>query len=388
MSILDQIANPQMADIVGALNVREERLRKDEERRKEIRMGQLIAEALPNIREGSPLHTMATEMPREFAAFTKAIGVPLNDGERMQQFADDTEMLYTLAQDDPRAAMQYALDTAEDRREAGQDPVQLDRFIAGMRDDPQRTMTGLFLTRRSLNRDEAIQDRKLDLESRALDIQEQRLAAGATDERPYYQPVSTAQGVFAFNARTGQMERISDEAGAPILKTDADVDLTRSKAAASAEGKGTAENLVDAKKDLSRIEANADQVVGLIDELLKHPGRDLATGTTAWVPKIPGTDQAGFINRFDQIKGDAFLQAFQTLRGGGAITETEGAKATQAVNRMDRASSRKEFDAAAKDFIDIVETGRVRARKAAGLKNQGGSGETAAQRLARLKGGN
>lgn len=151
MSILDQIANPQMADIVGALNVREQRIARDEEKRKEIRMGKLISEALPNIREGSPLHRMATEMPREFAAFTKAIGVPLNDGERMQQFADDTEMLYTLAQDDPRAAMQYALDTAEDRKEAGQNTAQLDRFIEGMRDDPQRTMTGLFLMQRSLS---------------------------------------------------------------------------------------------------------------------------------------------------------------------------------------------------------------------------------------------
>jgi len=151
MSILDQIANPQMADIVGALDVRQQRLERDEAKRKEIRMGQLIAEALPNIRKDSPLYEMASTQPREFSAFAKAVGIPLNAGDRMQQFANDTEMLYTLAQDDPRSAMQFALNTAEDRKEAGQDTAQLDRFIAGMRDDPQRTMTGLFLMRRSLS---------------------------------------------------------------------------------------------------------------------------------------------------------------------------------------------------------------------------------------------
>lgn len=150
MSILDQIANPQMADIVGALDVRQQRLDRDEAKRKEIRMGQLIAEALPNIKEGSPLYEIATTNPSGFAAFAKATGIPLNAGERMQEFADDTEMLYTLAQRDPREAMEYAMEVSEQRKEAGRDSPQMDKFIAGMREDPMRTMTGLFTVRRSL----------------------------------------------------------------------------------------------------------------------------------------------------------------------------------------------------------------------------------------------
>lgn len=150
MSILDQIANPQMADIVGALDVRQQRLDKDEAKRKEIRMGQLIAEALPGLKEGTAIHEMATLNPNGFAAFAKAIGLPLNAGERMQEFANDTEMLYTLAQDDPRAAMEYAMEASEERKAAGRDSSQMDRFIAGMREDPMRTMTGLFSVHRSL----------------------------------------------------------------------------------------------------------------------------------------------------------------------------------------------------------------------------------------------
>lgn len=151
MSILDQIANPQMADIVGALDVRQQRLDRDEAKRKEIRMGQLIAEALPNIKEGSALHEMALTNPNGFSAFAKATGIPLNAGDRMQEFADDTEMLYTLAQNDPREAMEYAMEVSEQRKEAGRDSPQMDKFIAGMREDPMRTMTGLFTIQRSLS---------------------------------------------------------------------------------------------------------------------------------------------------------------------------------------------------------------------------------------------
>lgn len=182
MSILGAIANPQMADIAGALDVRQQRIDRDEAKRREIRMGQLIAEALPNITPGSPLHEMALNNPREFSAFAKATGVPLNDGERMQQFANDTGMLYTLAQDDPRAAFDYAMQLSEQRKASGLDTAQIDRFIEGMREDPQRTMTGLFLTYRSLNRDDAIKDRQLDLQERGLDIQESRLSQGNTVE--------------------------------------------------------------------------------------------------------------------------------------------------------------------------------------------------------------
>lgn len=183
MSILDQIANPQMADIVGALDVRQQRLDRDEAKRKEIRMGQLIAEALPNIKEGSPLYEIALTNPNGFAAFAKATGIPLNAGDRMQEFQTDTEMLYTLAQNDPRDAMEYAMEVSERRRLAGRDSPQMDKFIAGMREDPMRTMTGLFTMRRALNRDEEIENRKLDQQDRALDIQEGRMLSGGGSEK-------------------------------------------------------------------------------------------------------------------------------------------------------------------------------------------------------------
>lgn len=117
---------------------------------------------------------------------------------------------------------------------------------------------------------------------------------------------------------------------------------------------------------LPKLEAQADESIRLIDELLAHPGRNIATGTTAWVPAVPGTKQADFINRFDQIKGQAFLQAFESLKGGGAITEIEGKAATQAINRLNRATTKQEFDAAANDLKKVLQNAKSVAAKKAG----------------------
>lgn len=96
--------------------------------------------------------------------------------------------------------------------------------------------------------------------------------------------------------------------------------------------------------------AAADQITRHLDELEKHPGLTLGTGLTAWTSAIPGSPMADFEARRQQIQGQAFLQQYQALRGGGAITEAEGAKASAALARLQTAVSEKDFRAALKDF--------------------------------------
>ena len=57
-----------------------------------------------------------------------------------------------------------------------------------------------------------------------------------------------------------------------------------------------------------------------------HAGFESAVGISAAPLSgfIPGTDTTDFKERFKQIGGQAFLQAFDTLKGGGQITEIEG----------------------------------------------------------------
>ena len=68
---------------------------------------------------------------------------------------------------------------------------------------------------------------------------------------------------------------------------------------------------------------------------------------TPYANKVPGSKEADFAARFEQIKGGVFLQAFNSLRGGGQITESEGSKATAALLRAQYAqrklSSKRRF---------------------------------------------
>jgi hypothetical protein len=87
---------------------------------------------------------------------------------------------------------------------------------------------------------------------------------------------------------------------------------------------------------------------------------------------IPGSSVADFNARLNEVQGGAFLQAFNTLRGGGSITEKEGEKGTQAINRMSTAQSEKEFNIAAREYQDVIRTGIARAKaKAANISGGG-----------------
>ena len=74
--------------------------------------------------------------------------------------------------------------------------------------------------------------------------------------------------------------------------------------------------------------------------------------------------------RMDQLKGSAFLQAFEILKGGGQITEVEGKKATDAINRMSISTSENEFRQAAQDFLSIVDRAEQNATRAAGTPQE------------------
>lgn len=126
-----------------------------------------------------------------------------------------------------------------------------------------------------------------------------------------------------------------------------------------------------------RAVANYPQIVAatgtslrLIDEAIKHPGRETATGLSGtFDPRnyISGTNAKDFQIRSRQLEGRVFLDAFDQLRGGGAITEAEGNKATAAHARLDRAQSDGEYLAALKELRGIL----MKGLKVARLRAQG-----------------
>lgn len=170
-------------------------------------------------------------------------------------------------------------------------------------------------------------------------------------------------------------------------RREADPAFQQRMGAARATGEAIAKGDVAAVQALPKVISRAEEGVRLIDELVgkrdsktgkliegskPHPGFQDAVGAT-WLPGarfIPGTDAAGFMSRFDQVKGASFLEAFESLKGGGAITEKEGAKATDAINRMSTSTDEKEFIRAALDLQDVIRKGvqnaQTRAARAGG----------------------
>jgi hypothetical protein len=125
--------------------------------------------------------------------------------------------------------------------------------------------------------------------------------------------------------------------------------------------------LVGAQTDLPRVAANADQMLANLDQFEKHPGTRFLYGGYGIAPIVPGTPQADAAAVLEQIGGKAFLEAFNSLKGGGQITEKEGEKATAAITRL---GNRKQSYAGAKQAVAelraIVKAGASRARQKAG----------------------
>ena len=64
-------------------------------------------------------------------------------------------------------------------------------------------------------------------------------------------------------------------------------------------------------------------------------------GTTK--SKAPGSEEADWYNIYDKVKSSTFLAGRDMLKGGGTITDYEGAMAQQALNGMNIATSKKAF---------------------------------------------
>lgn len=104
--------------------------------------------------------------------------------------------------------------------------------------------------------------------------------------------------------------------------------------------------------------ASARDYINLIDMALEHPGRETATGRSGVLDPsnyIPGTDARDFMAIHRQLEGKAFLEAFNSLKGGGPITDIEGKKATEASVRLDTAQSDEAYEAALKEARSLLD---------------------------------
>jgi hypothetical protein len=88
--------------------------------------------------------------------------------------------------------------------------------------------------------------------------------------------------------------------------------------------------------------------------LLQHPGRTGATGKTALLGSIPGTDAYDFSKRLDSFKAQTFIPMVSALKGMGALSDAEGKKLSESVGALDRSMSEEAFAQSLQQIMDSL----------------------------------
>jgi ElaB/YqjD/DUF883 family membrane-anchored ribosome-binding protein len=177
----------------------------------------------------------------------------------------------------------------------------------------------------------------------------------ATDAiMPRAMPRAVAAGM---EAGAKEKATIEQQIASIPTRTIADID--------SAVAKAQAERSTNAQAELPKLKDKAEAAISVINDLVNHPGLEYITGVYSLAPIVPGTPQAGADAYMKQIEGQAFLEAFAALKGGGQITQIEGEKATAAILRLSRKQSKGDIQSALKELKSVIEAGLKRAEKSA-----------------------
>lgn len=196
----------------------------------------------------------------------------------------------------------------------------------------------------------------------------ERAAAEARVRAAYEPGIAAATEGAKTNARLGV------EMGYAQQVSAAEAD----KAGAIEGAKAEATRAAEARARLPKVISTADDTLAVVEKALNHPGRAVATGGSMYDPRnyLPGTPQRDFGVILEQLKGKTFLQAFESLKGAGAITEQEGKAATDAFARLNRAQSDGAFVEALQELQTLLMRAKVKAqRDALGAAARPGGGQ-------------
>lgn len=232
--------------------------------------------------------------------------------------------------------------------------------------EPSAPSTRQELENMTLNPNKAV--RELGKKLLAEKIAAERMAAKPPQQGVWIMGTDK-DGAYRTNNRTGETVRLTID-GQPVLPAAVDPTVKSEMAKAGAAGKVEGTRTANAALDLPKVTDQTAYALKLIEDLKADPAKKYSIGLPAnlHLDAIKGTPQAGFMARLEQVKGQQFLAAFESLRGGGQITNVEGEKATAAISRMKSAQNVAEFDKAADEYAIILRQGLTRAANMAKMR--------------------
>jgi len=182
----------------------------------------------------------------------------------------------------------------------------------------------------------------------------------------------------------GGTVRIPTGAESEASKTRAKIETEASLALVQGQANATVKAMeldaaaaAEARKLTPKLESVVEEAEKAINQLKTHEGLDSIVGggligripdnkaaKTLFNAVMAGHPSVGAMALHDQISGKVFSAAFETLKGGGQITEKEGEQAQAALARMNRAQSKKEYVAALDDFLSAIKSGLAKLKAA------------------------
>jgi hypothetical protein len=184
---------------------------------------------------------------------------------------------------------------------------------------------------------------------RALKLQ--ALDAGLKEGTKEYEDFMASRGAFE--------QSYSRQAGTNQAQVDSGRQASSAVAAGTVEGRMEAETQAAAGSDM-RAGLNA---LDLLNSIRNDPSREIATGKSSVLGKIPGTGAYDFTQKVEQAKSGAFMTAIQQMRGMGALSNTEGQTARAAVTRMSTSLTEEGFLEALNDYEKIIQQGITKAQQ-------------------------
>lgn len=234
----------------------------------------------------------------------------------------------------------------------------LGAFLSVVAPDQARAALGQSATQASVQSSRNLGPYVTQLTMRDGTIQYQDARTGAAI------PSDQVQGAIdqSYAAEREQRGGITQAERSGTLQANIDQARTAETEAAIGRAVGTelGARIASAGSDISR----ADNSIALIDSIITDPALEQITGRfDAMRPRLLQSQEGiDLMSKVDQISGQAFLAAFDQLRGGGVITDREGAQATAAVARLDRAQSKEAYIESLNELKSILQTARERAR--------------------------
>jgi len=193
-----------------------------------------------------------------------------------------------------------------------------------------------------------------------------RPVLGAMDKQGGFRQVDTGgvtvtPGVRTIDTGTGT-QIIDSRSGLPV-RPDVQKDI-----AGATQQKGQGENLAEAQKALPVVEAGIKRMLRFVDDIEKSDYKSAVGTVQSRLPTFWSSTADAEAN-IEQAGGQGFLSMFENLKGAGAVTEAEGAKASAAFTRIGNLRQSDEgytqaLAAAKYEAFELYNT----ARKKAGLE--------------------